>query len=151
MKPWAMAVKAVIRDDSGCCLLVRRSATNASSVGCWEWPGGKVAPGEDFASAVVRETREETGLDVEITGLVGATAFETPKFLIVQLCMEARITGGDIVLSHEHDAWDWAPLTTLGSRRLFDGVRDFMCDYALRHGGGTTLLPASVSHVNLVP
>jgi 8-oxo-dGTP diphosphatase len=129
-----MAVKAVILDDSWRCLLVRRSAANASSVGCWEWPGGKVDPGEDFATAVLRETREETGLAVEITGLAGATTFETPKFNIVLLCMEARITGGEAVLSHEHDAWEWASLTEFGSRRLFEGVREFMLAYASRQG-----------------
>lgn len=135
MKPWSMAVKAVILDDSRRCLLVRRSAANSSSVGCWEWPGGKVDPGEDFASAVLRETREETGLVVEITGLAGATSFETAKFNVVLLCMEARITGREIALSHEHDAWEWAPLTELGSRMLFEGVRHFMLDYAARHDG----------------
>lgn len=130
MKPWSMAVKAVIRDDSGCFLLVRRSSANTSSVGCWEWPGGKVDPGEDFATAVVRETREETGIDVEITGLAGATAFEMPRVNVVLLCMEVHVTGGEIILSSEHDAWEWVPPDELAARRLIETVRGFMLDYS---------------------
>ena len=133
MKPWSMAVKAVVRDDAGRFLLIRRSAANASSVGCWEWPGGKMDPGEDFVKAVLRETREETGLDVEVVGLAGATAFETSKVNVVLLCMEARVVGGSIALSDEHDAVDWVPPGELASRPLFQSVRDFMLDYATRN------------------
>ena len=134
MKPWSMAVKAVIRDESGRFLLVRRSANSTNSPGCWEWPGGKMDPGEDFVKAVLRETREETGLDVEVTGLAGATAFETSKASVVLLCMEARIVGGKIALSDEHDALDWVRPDDLERRRLFEGVESFMIDYASHDG-----------------
>src|ERR1035441_10199215 len=103
VKPFRLAVKAVILDGQHRCLLVRRSSFNKNFVGCWEWPGGKVDAGEDFATAVLRETREETGLEVEITGLAGATSFEMPKVNVVLLCMEVRILNGDIHLSDEHD------------------------------------------------
>jgi len=137
---FGLAVKAVIVDAEGRCLLVRRSFANARFAGCWEWPGGKVDPGEDFASAVVRETREETGLDVEITGLAGATAFEMPKVHVVLLCMEARITGGTLALSEEHDAAEWVPLANLVLCNLPAQHRDFMLAYAARHDktGGRT-------------
>ena len=110
---FGLAVKAVIVEAEGRCLLVRRSPANTHFAGCWEWPGGKVDSGEDFASAVVRETKEETGLDVEITGLAGATAFEMPKVHVVLLCMETRIVGGTLALSGEHDAAEWVPLADL--------------------------------------
>ena len=77
-KPYKMAVKAIIRDSAGRCLLIRRSPANKHFVGVWEWPGGKVDHGEDFAEAVVREAREETSLEVEITGIGGVTGFEMP-------------------------------------------------------------------------
>lgn len=132
MKSYSIAVKTVIVNEAGETLLLRRSASNTSFVGCWEWPGGKVDPGEDFAAAVLRECKEETGLDVEVTGLAGATEFEMPKVHVVLLCMEARIVGGEIVLSHEHDAWEWTPLGELAHCRFPPGVCDFMCDYAER-------------------
>lgn len=131
-RPFGLAVKAVIADAEGRCLLLRRSPANTHFVGCWEWPGGKVDPGEEFASAVVRETKEETGLDVEITGLAGAIAFEMPKIHVVLLCMEARIVGSAIALSHEHDAWQWASPSELGGLPLVGSVGDFMIGYMRR-------------------
>lgn len=56
-------------DDEGRLLLVRRA--NDPGRGRWSLPGGRVEPGEDDAAALVREMREETGLDVEPGPLVG--------------------------------------------------------------------------------
>ena len=133
-KPWVLAVKAVIFDEKGRCLLIRRSVNNRSFVGCWEWPGGKVDDAEDFAVAVMREAREETALDIEITNLAGATQFEMPKVNVALLCMEARILDGELTLSDEHDDSAWVPLNELAQWKLADQIRDFMLDYASRKG-----------------
>src|SRR5690606_21176882 len=101
-KPFSMAVKAVICDDQGRCLVIRRSTHNRSFVGCWEWPGGKLDPGEDFTDGLRREVMEECGLEVELTGLAGAMEFELPATRVVLLCMEARPVGGTLRLSEEH-------------------------------------------------
>lgn len=131
-KPLGLSVKAVVMDGEGRCLLVRRSGVNRSYVGQWEWPGGKTDPGEDFAEALRREVREETGLEVELGRLVGATEFEMPKVRVVVLCLEARVTGGALALSEEHDAAEWVPLRDLADRDLTGHVRSFMLDYAAR-------------------
>ena len=55
-----------VRDITGRLLLVRRCDT-----GDWELPGGHVDPGESASDAAVRETAEESGMTVQITGLVG--------------------------------------------------------------------------------
>ena len=112
-KPFHLTVKAIILDGQQRCLLVRRSAFNRNFVGCWEWPGGKVDDGEDFATALLREAREETGLAVQITGLAGATEFEMPLVKVVLVCMKARPTGGTLKLSEEHDDFAWATLEEL--------------------------------------
>jgi 8-oxo-dGTP diphosphatase len=62
----APAAFAAVRDVTGRVLLVRRCDT-----GDWELPGGHVDPGESASDAVVRETAEESGITVEVTGLVG--------------------------------------------------------------------------------
>lgn len=62
-------VGAVVTDAAGRYLLVRRGREPAR--GLWSVPGGRVEPGESDPEATVREVREETGLDVEVLGLVG--------------------------------------------------------------------------------
>ena len=106
-KPWVMAVNAAIADADGCQLLQRRSAQCRNFQGVWEWPGGKLDPGEDFATGLAREVREECGLEVAFTGLAGASEFEMPKVRVVLLCMHARLTGGELRLSEEHDDSAW--------------------------------------------
>ena len=140
-KPFSLAVKAVIPDEAGRVLLLRRSAANKHFVGKWEWPGGKVDPGEDFADAVVREVKEETGLDVAITALAGATEFEMPRAHVVLLCLEARLTGGQLELSAEHDAAEWVTFADFRSLNLPEQVRDFMLEYAARRAAAPSCLP----------
>jgi ADP-ribose pyrophosphatase YjhB (NUDIX family) len=70
-----LAVGAVIR-DTGRVLLVRRG--NAPSRGLWAVPGGRVEPGETLEAAVRREVLEETGLAVEVDGLLGVAEREDP-------------------------------------------------------------------------
>jgi 8-oxo-dGTP diphosphatase len=62
----APAAFAAVRDITGRMLLVRRCDT-----GDWELPGGHVDPGESASDAAVRETAEESGITVQVTGLVG--------------------------------------------------------------------------------
>ncbi|HUT32557.1 MAG TPA: NUDIX domain-containing protein [Planctomycetota bacterium] len=129
-KPYRLAVKAAILDAEGRCLLIRRSTHCRHYVGQWEWPGGKADKGEEFTEALAREAREETSLEIEITGLVGAAHFEMPAVHVILLCMEARSVGGEVALSEEHDQFAWAPLSDLASWDLTEQVRPLMLDYA---------------------
>ena len=67
---------AVVRDDGYSVLLVRRVDD-----GLWELPGGQVQLGESALTAVVRETAEESGVSVQVTGLVGV--YTDPSHVIV--------------------------------------------------------------------
>jgi 8-oxo-dGTP diphosphatase len=62
-------VGAVIRDDEGRLLLVKRG--HEPGAGLWSLPGGRIEPGETDAEALVREMREETGLEIEPGPLLG--------------------------------------------------------------------------------
>ncbi len=62
-------VGAVIRDDHGRVLLVRRA--NEPGRGLWSLPGGRVEPGEQERAAIAREVLEETGLEVAVGPLLG--------------------------------------------------------------------------------
>ncbi|MGI8330799.1 NUDIX hydrolase [Actinomadura scrupuli] len=63
-------VGAVVHDPAGRLLLIRRG--HPPMEGLWSLPGGRVEPGEADAEAVVRELREETGLEVVPGALVGS-------------------------------------------------------------------------------
>jgi 8-oxo-dGTP diphosphatase len=69
-------VGAVIKDDRGRLLLIKRG--HAPGAGLWSLPGGRIEPGETDAEALVREMREETGLDVEAGQLIGTVRRPAP-------------------------------------------------------------------------
>lgn len=68
-----LTVLGVIARPDGRFLITKRVETKAWAPGCWEVPGGAAIAGEDSQSAVWREIREETGLDV--TGWDGGYLF----------------------------------------------------------------------------
>ncbi len=90
---------AAVRDITGRLLLVRRCDT-----GDWELPGGHVDPGESASDAAVRETAEESGITVEVTGLVGiytdpGHVIADPRGLVRQpfaVCFHARPLCGSL-------------------------------------------------------
>lgn len=131
-KPFRLAVRAVVRDERGRCLLLRRSTACKAFVGTWEWPGGKADPGETFDVAVKREVLEETGLEIELTGVAGAFHIEMAEVHLAVLCFEAGIAGGTLQLSHEHDEFTWAPLPDLLDWNLTEGFAEFAAGYVER-------------------
>ena len=99
---------ALVEDDRGRLLLVRRGRDPER--GRWSIPGGKVEPGESDAQAVVRETREETGLDVVPGRLVGSVVREAPNGLFHIHDYACVVTGGDLQAGDDADEVLWADL-----------------------------------------
>ena len=62
MKPVHVAVGVVL--DEGGRVLISRRADDSHQGGLWEFPGGKVEPGESLAMALARELREELGIEI---------------------------------------------------------------------------------------
>ena len=106
-KPFQLSAKVVILDKDGRCLLLRRSPQSKNNAGKWDLPGGKVDAGEAFDAALLREVREETGLEIELERLLGAAESETPTPRVVYLILVGRHAAGRVLLSPEHDDCAW--------------------------------------------
>lgn len=104
-------VAVIVRDQDGRVLLHRRRVG-----GAWAPLSGGIEPGEDILTAVRREVREETGLEIRIERLVGI--YSEPAFQIVSYpdgrtvhfvtCLfESRWIGGILQGSEEGLEWGW--------------------------------------------
>lgn len=102
-----LCVKGIVRDPTGRVLLLKRTSDTLVDPGKWDLPGGKLDPGELFDDAFRREVREETGLDVAITGIAGAWDWRMPGRNVAYLFIEASSDGCEIALSSEHTDWIW--------------------------------------------
>ena len=91
---------AIIRDQRGRILVSRRL-----DGGWYNLPGGGVEPHESVPDALLREVREETGLEVEIGHLVGL--YSKPQKREVVLTFEAHVVGGRLRPSDEADLHEW--------------------------------------------
>jgi ADP-ribose pyrophosphatase YjhB (NUDIX family) len=120
-------VGATIPMEDGRILLTRRAIH--PSFGKWTYPGGYVDWGEPVHEAAVRETLEETGLMVELGGIIGVYSYEAAPVVIV--VYEARVTGGTPRTCHENDRVEWIdprdiPWDELAFPSTADALRDFL-------------------------
>jgi 8-oxo-dGTP diphosphatase len=89
-----LVVACALIDGSGRILLARRPEGKPMA-GLWEFPGGKAEPGERLETALVRELREELGIDIEESALVpfAFASHAYPEFDLLMplyLCREFR-------------------------------------------------------------
>lgn len=80
----------------------------------WEFPGGKIEPGETPEEAIVREIKEELDTEVEVIELLDTVEYDYPNFHLSMECFICKIKSGDLVLK-EHEAAKWLTKDTLGS------------------------------------
>lgn len=104
--------KAVLFDESGKVLLIRRSSTDVRRPLQWDVPGGAVDEGEDYVAGASREINEETGLNLDPNNLhlVYSTSDMTDKGNVVWIYFVARVNNFVPVLSSEHDDYQWVEL-----------------------------------------
>jgi 8-oxo-dGTP diphosphatase len=99
-------VAAVIEHD-GRTLACRRRAGKADA-GKWEFPGGKIEPGETAAEALVREIREELDAAIEVRGELTTDDTRVGERLIRLTCLTATLVSARPATSTDHDALIWA-------------------------------------------
>jgi len=113
-----LGVGVIIEDARGWILLEKRSDN-----GMWGPPGGGIEPGESVAQAAVREVREETGLTVEVTRLLGVYSEPVDRIVryadngdvrhLVDVVVEGVIRTGTLARSAESRALAFFPPTGL--------------------------------------
>jgi 8-oxo-dGTP pyrophosphatase MutT (NUDIX family) len=131
---------AFVTDDEGRVLLIQRSDN-----GDWALPGGGHDLGERIADTAVRETKEETGLDIEVTGVIGL--YTDPGHLIeygdgevrqqFSIAFRARPTGGQLATSVESvrvawltpDELDQLPINPSMRMRIDHGLKQLSEPY----------------------
>ncbi len=117
-----MVGAAIVRD--GRVLAARRTAP-ASAAGRWEFPGGKVEPGETDAESLVREIREELGVGITVESwLEGAEPIGERYLLRVAV---ASLSGGEPAPT-EHDQVRWLGRDELGEVDWLEPDRPFLTE-----------------------
>jgi len=128
-------VAATIPEQGGAILLTRRSINPGS--GLWTFPGGFVDFGETVTDAAMRETFEETGLKVDLTGLLNVYTYPGAPVIIVY---NARVTGGTLTTCDENDALEWVaperiPWDVLAFQSTREALREWVAARGLMPGG----------------
>lgn len=110
MNNFKVSVKSFIVKDKNLLILKRRS-DNVQKPNIWELPGGRLKTGEDPREGLKRETREETGLNIEVLQPINVRHFvRDDKQTITLLIFLCKASSSDIKISEEHCEFDWIPL-----------------------------------------
>jgi 8-oxo-dGTP pyrophosphatase MutT (NUDIX family) len=131
------AAVALVTNDADEILMIRRTDN-----GNWALPGGAIEMGESVAEAAVRETFEETGIRVEVTGLLGV--YSDPRHIIhftsndevrreFSIVLAGRPVGGNPTTSEESSEVRWVPPGDLGDYPMDKAMRKRVDDFL----GGT--------------
>jgi 8-oxo-dGTP pyrophosphatase MutT (NUDIX family) len=128
------SVVAAVRDEQGHLLMIHRTDNNL-----WALPGGGHDVGESIADTAVREVREETGIGIEVTGLIGL--YTNPRHVIAyddgearqqfSICFAARPTGGTLSTSSESREVRWVAPEALDELSIHPSMR-LRIDHALQ-------------------
>lgn len=105
-------VAAIMLDDAGRVLAVKCPPHKHS--GGWEFPGGKIEPGETPADALKREICEELGVEIGVGELLYTVEWDYPAFHLRMHCLVSRIVRGNLQL-REHTEARWLGADALES------------------------------------
>jgi 8-oxo-dGTP diphosphatase len=96
-------------------ILLARRAAHKSAAGMWEFPGGKVDPGESPSEALAREIHEELGLQIKVNRTFDVSDTVLGEAIIRLETMVCEVDGEFDGVSSDHDAFMWAEVSDLDS------------------------------------
>ena len=103
-KPVLQVVGAAIIDNEGKVLCAQRGY--GPLIGKWEFPGGKIEPGESDRNALKREIKEELDIDIEVYDLIDESYNEYKEFNVNLKVFKCRQIGG-VIKDNEHKSLVW--------------------------------------------
>jgi 8-oxo-dGTP diphosphatase len=120
-----VAAHGLIEKD-GKFLVLHRSRTDGYMAGFWDIPGGTIEFGEDIKEALIREIKEETGLEVKIGKILGAYGYQSGEDRHqFQLTYECEFVSGEIELEVEsHDEFRWVTIIQMKSLKKIAFLKD---------------------------
>ena len=130
-----VGVGGMILNKKGEILLLKRVGNSSNDAGQWNRPGGTVEFGESLENAVIRETREEVGLDTKVVSLLGYTDHIANGQHWVSVGFLLKLINGHEPINMEpdkHDEIGWFALDKL-PQNLAQPTRDGVEQY-LSHG-----------------
>jgi ADP-ribose pyrophosphatase YjhB (NUDIX family) len=131
------SVNVIVVNDAGDILMIRRTDN-----GNWAVPGGAIDLGESVAQAAVRETREESGIECAITGIVGI--YSDPRHVILytsngktrqefSIVLTARPLAGRPTPSSESSQVRWVPVSEIAEYTMDRSMRIRISDFLARN------------------
>ena len=108
----AAVIKAV--DEQGKEILFATQRGYGDMKGGWEFPGGKIEPGETPQEALKREIQEELDTKIKVGSLIDTIEYDYPTFHLSMVCFLSEIDSGNLVLK-EHEAARWLTKEELDS------------------------------------
>lgn len=96
-------VAAVICNKDNKILIAQRNFKKSQG-GLWEFPGGKIEPGETREQAIVREIKEEMNIEIEVEKYLAEKVFKYPEKTINLIALKCIIKNGTISLNEHEDA-----------------------------------------------
>ncbi|MDQ2586015.1 NUDIX hydrolase [Saccharothrix yanglingensis] len=121
-----VAVTAFVQDDQGRLLMIRRTDNDLYSI-----PGGAQDVGETIGHTVIREVKEETGIDVDPIDIIGV--YSDPAHVIsytdgevrqeFSICFRAQPIGGELHTSNESSEVHWVAREDLKALNIHPSIR----------------------------
>ncbi|MFH1505629.1 MAG: NUDIX domain-containing protein [archaeon] len=112
MVDFRIAVKSFIVKDKKL-LVLRRASDDVQKPDIWEIPGGRLGLGENPYDGLKRETKQETGLDIEVLQPINVAHFvRDDKQTITMIIFLCKALDDKVKLSEEHSAYEWVPIET---------------------------------------